>query len=478
VIHVDGYVGRFRKQISSSAFWFNGSTKQEVEKRFRMASRLGADSANLDLRLRTDRIDHGAAPVGKPTTVPNLQASLHRLFKPQKPTTTQPRKLGLIYANLFYGHPDLFGLMFDEYVVPGNVAREGCAVFLKAIRKHRSSKEDYRREVIFTTIHELGHVFNLWHDQGSPNFMASSPAAAPYPKGAHYFKGLHRKYLRQSQPKRRSYLQPGGRAFGVRPPGFPPNASAANNPLARRSLRTGLRLRVGIEPRSFWYFDPVELDLSVSCTQKDAIRLPHQLDPGYDRFVVWIDLPDGTRSRYRPTKWFAHNPAELEIAKGKPFHRDLSVFVQAGGYTFGPPGEYAVRVTYELADGTVVASNRVAFELREQPHRHTSYERLERAMTRPRVVEYLYQREGRLWRRDREAIQYVRRYHRGSPAAAGLEYAIGRDYARRARTHQRRRKEAVAKASDHLMRAIDHERLSTHRRRIAQRTLEEVEVGD
>jgi predicted Zn-dependent protease len=59
------------------------------------------------------------------------------------------------------------------------VAREGCTIFLGAIREKREAVDDYSTEVGFTAVHELGHAFNLCHVD-TPSFMAQSNPSGPF----------------------------------------------------------------------------------------------------------------------------------------------------------------------------------------------------------------------------------------------------------------------------------------------------------
>jgi len=72
------------------------------------------------------------------------------------------------------------GVMFDrgfqtpdDQNPPMQHPRLGCAIFLDTIKAFRSSS-DYANEVLFTTLHELGHVFNLQHIEDPKNIMSSS----------------------------------------------------------------------------------------------------------------------------------------------------------------------------------------------------------------------------------------------------------------------------------------------------------------
>jgi hypothetical protein len=124
--------------------------------------------------------------------------------------------------------------MFDWALIPQanllwtgfftSVPREGCAIFLDAIRDIRPLIGSFEREVVFTAIHELGHVFNLWHINDIKNFMSTSDGEDVYPPTAYNFRREHRMCLHGAQDDLN--FRPGGSIF--REQGF--NAPVEENP--------------------------------------------------------------------------------------------------------------------------------------------------------------------------------------------------------------------------------------------------------
>lgn len=85
--------------------------------------------------------------------------------------------IALLFCRRWSSSPSLrlYGLMFDyngqdpdlgSLSSSNGIAREGCSVFLDAFDSSAF------REMMFTAIHELGHVFNLFHDLNDNSFMA------------------------------------------------------------------------------------------------------------------------------------------------------------------------------------------------------------------------------------------------------------------------------------------------------------------
>ena len=96
------------------------------------------------------------------------------------------RTIGLIFADTWEPQPGVFGMMFDPGFGPDEgdsqktPARQGAAVFVNAIRAARGAS-DVDRQVMFDVVHELGHVFNLWHTTAQElSFMTPSLQDQPY----------------------------------------------------------------------------------------------------------------------------------------------------------------------------------------------------------------------------------------------------------------------------------------------------------
>ena len=185
----------------------------------------------LMLQLSGERLYYPVTQ--KRTTANQLNKVLHQLLnKPATTGKTKVNKIGLIYSRYYYAgtkkKTGVLGLMFDvgfthNRLGPVNnrylqVPRQGCAVFLGAIQKHRSSGHDTDFESVFTSVHELGHVFNLWHTKQSTTFMSTSRSSGPYGYDACRFNVKQRRFLfncRKNSPDSR-YVHPGASSFDQR----------------------------------------------------------------------------------------------------------------------------------------------------------------------------------------------------------------------------------------------------------------------
>jgi len=468
MISVDCFVGRLRETLRDP-----GTTMDELGAEIERGFAVGS-AGNLEVRFTDSRLNVLNLDPSRLTDTLSLQESLRLLISDQP--TGPSRRVGLILADRWDPKNTVFGIMFDESFMGADDPREGCAVFLDGIHADRTGPnhddDAYAREVRFTAMHELGHVFNLYHQDDPISYLTRSGARA-YPDELHFFNEDHEKYLRLDSPESRKYLEPTGSAFGDRAHGFPQGKDplhGANDP-ARGS---GAELRISGPSRPFWYFEPIELEVTLRATGGRSSTWPDELDPGYGSFTIWIEDPSGERRRYRPVKHFTNNSARLRIQPRKPFTRDISVFAQSGGYTFRDVGVHRMWVTFEASRRRRLRSNTIEVELRPQAPEDERFRELQAVLTRPRVAALLYYRSGVLTAADERGIEHVLSSFPNTVARAGLRYAVGRHFGsrilRKPRSGQRRRAIAI----DYLSRSAESAALNTHRRAKATELVEQL----
>ncbi len=248
MLDVTCYCGRLRPQLDLS-FSLSLAGKS-ISEYFRYGSmdQNGVPDINLQIDT-TSRYNNSIIPDERPTTAFYLQNALMRLT--QNPlNTNKVNNIGLILADRFESRPGVLGFMFDLGFNPSgidsvnsiytDVPREGCAIFLNAIRQIRPSDDAFSKETVFTAIHELGHVFNLWHLENPKTFMATSNNSTPYPETAYYFHKSHRDYLHQASVN--SHVWPGGSHFDERTIADP----SFNNPFTVKKIICSFRIRCAI----------------------------------------------------------------------------------------------------------------------------------------------------------------------------------------------------------------------------------------
>ena len=342
---------------------------------FREGSRYRDGPPGIELVIDESRRESVRSESKGRATQYALHEALKRLTRNRGPGPVDD--IGLVIAREYEGGPDVLGIMFDcgfdfEDEVPGSpawhrVPREGCAIFLDAIRAIRGDGDVYHDEVTFSAIHELGHVFNGWHLSSPRSFLVSSSTDDPEPRSAFRFLPVHRKFLSRCVDS--PFVHPGGSQFGERGglgPELWDEPGRDEEEIVTCGTSPPLVLEIGMAAREFWRFEPVELDirLRVAGGADDAggvddargagpapgpIRVPRILDPGYEDFRIWIHEPSGRERLYRSTvRYCWRTPSFIEVAPGRPFERDVTIFGEAGGYTFREPGVYRLRAELDL----------------------------------------------------------------------------------------------------------------------------------
>ncbi|WP_313952766.1 hypothetical protein [Accumulibacter sp.] len=283
------------------------------------------------------------------------------------PGATRVSRVALILANSYRPRKSVFGVMFDrgqptkddpndalEFTA---TPREGCAIFVDAIQRLRHDPIEFDKEVEFTTVHELGHLFNLDHLESPPSFMATSLVTRSH--NFDHFQFTHGQHGWLAECATNRWVYPGGSPFVP--------VSAENTPCRRpvvHSEAPKVDLRIGIENAVFACAAPVEMDVTLSSAADSAhvLRIPDRLDPGYEEFIVWITYPNGNRCRYRSPRRYCSPQVKLTLKPGQSIARDISIFAGAGGTTFATPGIYHLRAEFDLGTRGRVVSNEIVVE--------------------------------------------------------------------------------------------------------------------
>jgi hypothetical protein len=364
----------------------------------------------------------------------DLNFALERLAG-NPPGATRVSRIAVILAGLYGPHPNVFGIMFDPGRRTGAdnqnatspfdaTPREGCAIFIDAIRQLRPNLSEFDKEIEYTTVHELGHIFNLDHLASPPSFMASSPMTHSHEDDHFHFTLGQRNWLGECATNR--WVYPGGSPYEP--------VSAENSPFRRPALYSAtpkVELRIGIENAVFACAAPVEMDVSLTLAADSvrALRILDRLDPGYDEFAVWITYPNGDRNRYRSPRRYCTPPARLTLKPGQSLARDISIFSGARGTTFFMPGIYHLRAEFDLGARGRVVSNEVVVEAVANS-RLLMPERTA-LLADPRVRALLYHRRQRAGENALRQLSKHLQEHPDGVGANDLRYALVRAHHRR-----------------------------------------------
>ncbi|WP_395753801.1 hypothetical protein [Prosthecobacter sp.] len=392
--------------------------------------------------------------------------------------------IGVILTDVFHGHPKTFGIMFDPgpgfFGLPDvdGIPREGCAIFLESIRRAREGQatqpgeplgDAVEAESFFTTMHEMGHVFNLWHAEDTRNFMRSSAADVVAPRSDEGFIASHCDFLKlfpESAPES-IYVRPGGSRFAERGPLQPTDADLDNADEGGRVRWPKIALHIELTSAEFFAFEPVELEVTARPARgvRGAVRVPDSVDPGYAGVRIFIEEPDGQRRLLRSPRRYCRTRSELTVSHEKPFHRDISLFGDADGFVFRRPGVHRVWMEIAQRGGRALVSNVVECRVLSFWDDRRRYERLAPLLSARNVAGFLYRRSGDFRsaaaRRLVEAAEVLRRSE--PKISREIHYALGR--ARHSLAHRRNLPRLEERAVYHFDRACAGSVLSKHKRR-------------
>ncbi|MGF6127844.1 hypothetical protein QF019_003055 [Pseudomonas frederiksbergensis] len=425
-----------------------------------------SESSEQDIHLKV----RNRGLLGDATNVPVFSDTLHQALEGMtgyQRGSNHVSHIGMLIADSFEPAPNFFGLMFDEAFAPDSsdpwawTPREGCAVFLDGIKKARPGSS-WMEEAIFTAVHELGHVFNLQHNE-APSFMTQTAAKGPIPLNDALFTPIERRLL--SCCSTSPFIWPGGSAFsdlgGM--VDDPISASSANRP--------AVHLHIGASQDTFWAFEPVELDLRLTARNKRSTLIPDALDAGYSEFTIWIDQPNGERRKLRSPRHYCAPRGTLRLASGEHFERDISIFGQAGGYTFVNAGIHRVWCEFSYSPTRRVVSNMLELEVKSRAPTSKYWQDASTLLEEKHTAQLLYYRRLNPERRVRtERLQHFIEAYRRQPTTPMLHYALGRAFAQEALSLHRTGA-AIRDARHHLKAAAKNGQLGDHRQHLAENVL-------
>jgi hypothetical protein len=258
----------------------------------------------------------------------------------------------------------LYGVMFD---VTGGLPRQGCAVFADAIRAGTEPAEQDRR-IIQTTVHEIGHAFNLVHRfertlgrADSTSFMnydwlyrGGDHVAQFWEQFAYLFDTDELAFLRHGP---RAAVMPGSTPFhsvdywGAAPGTHPAFIPAAATPGLRLTLQPPARGAL------FDFGQPIYLQVTLQNTGQQPVALPPgALDIKAGHLEVLVEGGPGNGNTVgrpfvpmvqRCLIDFTGGPQGL--APGAALSENVNLTFGSGGFTMAQPGTYRLTPLLSLS---------------------------------------------------------------------------------------------------------------------------------
>lgn len=470
MINIDCHVGLVNAGLQLPPALFDTGAQALIGNVFQQAS--GND---FQLTMHPSQQLPNAVAPNVPATALDLHVRLAYLVG--APTHGPVSRIGLLLAHSYENFSGALGVMFDRgkptlddpyashtYTA---VARQGCAVFLGTINGFRTNDEHRAFEARFTTLHELGHVFNLPHTSRR-TLMSMSPQLEPLTYPSTRFDAHQCQWL--SQCSTSASVAPGGSDFGA----------GSLDPYAHFDLggatrvaphKRDLRLRINMEPRELLPWQPAELELSVHVKKGGAgrYRIPEMLDPAYGCFSIFVEDPRGERRLYRPTLRQCPHGQRIAIAPGTSFRRDINISRQQGEPTFRHFGIHRIHVEFRLSKSTCLRSNTLEISIRKP----RSSEREQEALGDRRIASLLKYKQDLA---DEVGISRLREYcgdrRPRSWSDAYAQLALGSALLQRpAGSNRARTNEELQLGGAFISRALDSGKLTGLKERSAQRKL-------
>lgn len=436
------------------------------------------ETASLsDIKLKINsQLDR--APIGTKSVVSAY--ALHEATRALAQNPAPPERVKnivVLFAGSYSHTDDVFGIMFDRGFTTNDDPnsnseytqhpREGCAIFLDTIRSRRPTDADFERETLFTSIHEMGHIFNLQH-VNDKCYLATSRTGTPYDDS--YFQFTDNEEFALGSCSTSPNIWPGGSNFGETGP-----YGSNNQPKARRSAaQEGLELVVNLPSPYFWPFEPVELDieLRVAAGTARGFRVLDRIDPGYEDFRIWIDEPNGERRLYRSPRRYCAYPSRRRIEPNLAFRRDVSVFGQAGGFTFRRSGVHRIWAEFMVRPRAWVRADPIEVDILGADAT-SLYADARKVLSATSASRLLYHRQLQRYLRPRTLETFIAHY----PTWHGIgriEYGLGRALLSAGLGHSGvRAKDYVARGTEYLRHAIDRDHLGINQRHRAALLVDE-----
>lgn len=278
-------------------------------------------------------------------------------------------------------HEDGFplgGVMFDQI---GPQQRQGTAVFMRSFISqppHGDPAPDaWRRRMAFwTTVHEMGHAFNLLHawekhlgdpwiaqpsgyDQRSfmnyPYYYGSGEHGNRNANSERFFRDFEFRFTDEEllflrhAPERHVIM--GGELFGEH--------HALEQAAVSPAPALALEVRTNRGQDAFEFLEPVVLELKLKNQSPKPIRLPDALLKMTEGMTVLVQQRGGPQRTWHPYAHYCRRPQLIALQAGQSLYESLFLSAGARRWLIDEPGYYQIRVCLHLHGEDIVSNTLV-----------------------------------------------------------------------------------------------------------------------
>ncbi|MEH3147513.1 MAG: hypothetical protein PGN34_19705 [Methylobacterium frigidaeris] len=303
-------------------------------------------------------------------------AELHEMLEawgdpPASPGLSDWR-LHVVFAGRLEGDRKALGLMYDTRGTAADPPRQGLAVFLDSeplVDLKATSAEDWRRQVLFTLAHEIGHALNLPHcfERGAADALTWMNYPHRFAAGeAAFWDGFRNCY----DPTELDFLchaphvdiAPGASNYAARTSLLITGGGAdPDDPVALSAADERVRAAAALVPlkaRPLYRFgEPVFLRFTLANTGPRPFLYPRSFDPSDGLLTVTVTRPDGHSRTLRPAMSLCQRHPEARLKPGARASFDgIFASFDADGPLFDAPGRYVLSARFGGLPGRPLAT--------------------------------------------------------------------------------------------------------------------------
>jgi hypothetical protein len=282
----------------------------------------------------------------------------------------------VLFASIHEDTPDyrgeeLGGIMFDssDSITGANPnERQGTAIFYNTFISQPSASEAapdawVNRMRFWTTVHEMGHAFNLahsWQKQHPPQWgtpwipFPNEPEARSFMNYPYNVSGGEREFFKDFEfrfsdqellfmrhaPAR--FVQQGNADW------FNNHAFEQANLSLEPSLK--LELRVNRQQPLFEFLEPVVLELKLTNISSQPQLISDKLLSELDHMIVMIEKDGSPARQLSPYAQYCWKTQLRVLMPGESTYQSLFTSVGKGGWEIAEPGYYSIQVALHLED--------------------------------------------------------------------------------------------------------------------------------